>query len=337
MLFLLLVGVTVGGCTLLFWSAALSWGWLGGGLPPASGFGALFPRLLVVGAVFFAVGGVVWSVRAFRRVMAPTGDVIEAVGRVADGDYAVRVDERGPREVRALGEAFNRMAGRLERGEAQRRQLMADVAHELRTPLTVIQGNLEGLLDGVYPRDDAHLAPILEETRLLARLIDDVRTLALAESGSLNLQREKVNVGGLLDETVVALGPQADAAGVALTADAQGALPELELDRVRIREVLANLVTNALRYTGRGGHIQLRARAAGTDVVVEVADTGKGMPAEELARVFERMYKSSDSPGLGLGLPIARSLVEAHGGEMTAESEPGKGTTVRFRLPTGTR
>ena len=277
--------------------------------------------------------GLVWAGYAFRRLATPIGDTIEAAGRVAEGDYSVRVEEHGPREVRALAHAFNAMAGRLQVNDEQRRHLLAEVTHDLRTPLTIIQGQLEGLLDGVYPRDDAQLSAILDETRLLARLIDDLRTLALAEGGALPLQREPADLAVLAGETVAAFQPQADLVGVKLALDIPLDLPELELDPVRIREVLTNLMTNALRYTSPGGKVCLRCERQDGLVVVSVSDTGAGIPPADLPHIFDRFYKSPDSHGAGLGLAIARNLVKAHGGEISASSETGRGTTIRFTLP----
>jgi signal transduction histidine kinase len=244
------------------------------------------------------------------------------------------VRERGPRDARALAAGFNRMAARLEATEAQRRRLLADVTHELRTPLTVMQGNLEGVLDGVYPADAEHLAPILEEMRVLSRLIDDLRTLALAESGALTLHREPVDLAVLAGETAAAFRAQAQQAGVRLEVDGGDDLPLLALDPVRLREVLANLVANALRYTPAGGEVRigLRAGAAG-GATITVRDTGAGIAPEALPHVFDRFYKSDESRGTGLGLAIARNLAEAHGGRLTAASQPGQGTVMTLELP----
>lgn len=263
---------------------------------------------------------------------------MDAAGQLAEGNYAVRVIERGPREVRALAQVFNQMATRLQTHEEQRRNLLADIAHELRTPLAVIQGNLEGILDGVYPRDDAHLTPILEETRIVATLIDDLRTLALAETGALKLTREPTDVGVLIQETVASFRPQADAAGVSLTAEGVLELPPVDLDPSRIRQVLTNLLLNALQHTPPGGVIRVTcaldpAKGRGGSVAVSVTDTGRGIAPEDLPRIFERFYKSKESRGSGLGLAIVKNLVAAHGGEVDARSEVGKGTTIRFTLP----
>jgi signal transduction histidine kinase len=280
-----------------------------------------------------------WIVgRAIGRAAYPAADVIEAAGAVAEGDYEVEIAERGPPEMRRLARSFNRMTARLREQDRERRDLLADVTHELRTPLTVIQGNLEGLIDGVYPRDDEHLRPVLEETRLLSALIEDLRTLTLAEAGALPLHREPVDLDALLRDAVAAHGPAATAAGVVLTGEAAPGLPRLEADPVRLRQILGILVTNALQHTARGGSVRVRCSANGghpSTAEVTVSDTGTGISAEDLPRVFERFYKSKGSRGTGLGLPIARNLVLLHGGEITAESTPGAGTTVRFSLPIG--
>jgi two-component system OmpR family sensor kinase/two-component system sensor histidine kinase BaeS len=225
------------------------------------------------------------------------------------------------------------MSARLEEMEAQRQSTLADVSHELRTPLTVIQGNIEALLDGVYPADAEHLEPILEEARVMERLIEDLRTLTLVEAGSLVLHREPTDLGGLLREAAAGFRTQAEQAGVQLTVSVAEDVPAVEVDPARLREVVANLLTNALRHTASGGSVHVAASAAGNEVVVTVHDTGSGMSPSELDRIFDRFYRSPDSPGSGLGLSIARDLVQAHGGTMTATSEVGHGTTVRFTLP----
>ncbi len=271
--------------------------------------------------------------RAFRRVAVPVGDLVEASGRVETGDFSARVPEEGPREVRSLARAFNSMSSRLEEMEQQRQSTLADVSHELRTPLTVIQGTVEAMLDGVYPSDPEHLEPILEQARLMERLIDDLRTLTLAEAGRLVLHREPTDLGALLPDVAAGYRSQAEQADVQLIVTVAKAVPDMDVDPARIREVVANLLANALRHTPSGGSVDLAARLTGTEVEVTVRDTGSGMDAEELGRVFDRFYRSPDSPGSGLGLPIARDLVEAHGGTLTATSEPGRGTTLRFTLP----
>ena len=289
---------------------------------------AAFVPLTIVVLLLFAT-----AARGFRRFAAPLGDLIDAAESVEAGNYAVRVRARGPRELRSLATAFNSMSGRLESSERERRRLLADVTHELRTPLTIMQGNLEALLDGVYPADATHLEPILDETRVLSRLVDDLRTLSLAEVGALALHREPTDVAGLVADSVASFHMQADAAGVELMSKIDGVLPQAEIDPVRMREVLSNLLSNALRYTPRGGSVRVGASVADGQVRVAVRDTGPGIAAEALPHIFDRFYKSDESRGAGLGLAIAKSLVVAHGGEIEATSEPGQGTEMRFTFP----
>jgi len=291
--------------------------------------GFLFVLLLIVGLVAAA--------RSLRGMTVPVAGVMEAAGRLAQGDYTTRVREWGSPEVRSLARAFNEMAERLQSHELQRRNLLAEVTHELRTPLAVIQGNLEGLLDGVYPRDDAHLTPILEEAQILATLIEDLRTLALAETGTLELHREPTDLGPLVAETLATYRPQATAAGVALEEQIPDDLPLVDIDPTRIHQVVGNVLSNALRHTGRGGRVRVvvgrEPTAVGERITLSVTDTGTGISAEDLPRIFDRFYRSPDSPGSGLGLAIAKNLVLLHGGEIRAESTPAMGTTVWITLP----
>ena len=278
------------------------------------------------------VSGLVLVGFALRRSFNPLDNLLAAAERVAEGDYTVRVPEKGPGAMRSLGRAFNKMASRLHQVDEQRRTLLADVTHELRTPLTVIQGNLEGMLDGVYPADETNLRALLDETHLLSRLIDDLRTLALAESGALQLKKEPTDPLLLIRETVGAFQPQADAASVSLTVEGTD-LPLVSLDPARMRQVLANLIGNALRYSPAGSSVRVRCWLAADMFQIEVCDSGPGIPTEDLPHIFERFYKSADSGGMGLGLAIARHIVLAHGGRISAESAPGAGATIRVELP----
>lgn len=293
------------------------------------GLGAFTPLIVII--VLLVVSTTV--ARAIRRLVVPLGELIDAAESVESRNYAVRVRPRGPRELRSLARAFNSMSARLESSEEQRKQLLADVTHELRTPLTVVQGNLEALIDGVYPADAQHLAPILDETRVLSRLVDDLRTLSMAEAGALALHREPINIAELVADSVASLRTQADIAGIALVTETAAALPQADIDPVRLREVLSNLLSNALRYTPRGGSVRVSATARDGRLRVSVRDTGPGIAADALPHVFDRFYKSDESRGAGLGLAIAKSLVVAHGGEISAASEPGQGTEMRFTLP----
>jgi signal transduction histidine kinase len=306
---------------LLVWALATLFG-TGGGTVMA-GLVVLLVLLLVARAV----------VRGVRGSAEPIADLMAATSRVETGDYGARVREAGPRDLRRLARAFNAMSARLERDAAERRQLLADVSHELRTPLSVIQGNVEGILDGLYPADRAHLEPILEETQLLERLVEDLRTLSLSETGALQLLREPTDLAGLLSESVAAFRAKADAASVTLSLAVDDDLPALELDQSRVRQVFENLLDNAVRLTPAGGAVKVRAAASAEAVVIEVQDTGPGIAADVLPRIFDRFYRAGERGGSGLGLPIARSLVEAHGGTISASSEPGHGATISIRLP----
>jgi signal transduction histidine kinase len=287
----------------------------------------IFWLLLIIVGIFFVV-------RTVRGTAAPIADVMSAAERVADGDYAVRVEARANGEVGRLVESFNAMTTRLQTNEEQRRNLFADVAHELRTPLSIIRGNTEGMLDGVYPRDDSRLTTILDATEVMSRLLDDLRTLSLTDTGALRLHKETTDIAELLQDVRYAFAPRAADAGVNFTVEAD-TLPPLEIDPVRVRQVLDNLLDNALRHTPRGGTIRIEVRREARAALFRVADTGRGIPAEALPHVFDRFWKSADSGGSGLGLAIARGLIEAHGGQIRADSVPDRGTVVSFTLPVG--
>ena len=292
-------------------------------------------RLLVGAAAFTLFCTAIWLVgRSVRRMFGPIGEVLEAADRVAAGDYSVRVTARGPGEVRRLGRTFNEMTAQIEASDRQRRRLLADVTHELRTPLAVIQGNLEGIADGVYAADEERVGAVLEETRLMARLLDDLQTLSTAEAGALQLTREAIDLGELAVDVTSAFAPQAAAAGIRLAASSAD-VTETTADPLRLRQVLENLVANALRVTPPGGEVTIAVARTELEAEIAVTDTGPGIPEEELATVFDRYTRSADSGGSGLGLAIARGLVEAHGGTISAERAPGGGTTMRARLPPG--
>ncbi|MGZ4146919.1 MAG: sensor histidine kinase [Actinomycetota bacterium] len=297
-----------------------------GGTQGRRPFFPVFFLLLLVVVGFVAFG------RAVRRTARPIGDVMDAASRVANGDYSARAPVYGPREVRDLAGSFNEMAARIEAGERQRRDLVADVSHELRTPLSVIQARVEGIVDGVYQPDREHLDLVLDQTKVLARLLDDLLLLSKAEAGALTLEREPTAPSALVEDAVAAYGDEAAERGVRFELRVAAALPDLDVDPVRIGEVLANLVTNALRYTPRGGAVTISAERTPDGVTLAVTDTGPGIPPDRLPSVFDRFSKSTESRGSGLGLAIARSLVEAHGGSISARSD-GTGTTIRFELP----
>jgi two-component system sensor histidine kinase BaeS len=295
------------------------------------------PRLPVVLMlallIFMSSAGVFAIGRSLRRATQPIEEMMAAADQVAQGDYSTHVAERGPREVRQLTRAFNTMTERLHNNDEQRRRLLADISHELRTPLTVLQGNVEGMLDGIYPADAPRLESILEETQVMARLIDDLRTLALTESGSLKLQREPTDLSLLIQDVIAAFRGQAQSGGVQLLVEvAPPKVPLIEIDPARIRQVLTNLIANALRYTTSGGTIRVGCVLKGQQIEVTVSDTGRGIAPSDLLHIFDRYTKSSDSRGSGLGLAIAKDLVEAHAGQINAQSTVNQGTTISFTL-----
>jgi signal transduction histidine kinase len=302
--------------------------------------GNQFSLLLPAAGILFAflVVGFVFATRNLRRMSRPLDELVEASNKVAEGDYSVRVEVKGTPEIRSLLHGFNSMAERLQLTDQQRRNMLADVSHELRTPITVIQGNVEGILDGLYPADEARLKSVLEETQILSRLVDDLRTLALAESGALRLKREPTNLAELIRDTISSFEAQAKEKEIRLAVSLQD-IEEANIDPQRVHEVLNNLLSNALRYTPRGGEVTVCLAASGRAVekstMIFVQDTGPGIASTDLPHVFDRFYKSSDSGGMGLGLSIARYLVEAHGGKIWAESEIGQGTKISFALPVG--
>ena len=302
-------------------------GWLTRGAPGPAFTVALSLLLFSVIAVMVVVSG------SMRRFASPLHAVMDAADRVADGDYGVRVQEFGAPPMRALAHSFNAMTERLQNADRLRRNVMADVAHELRTPLSVLQGRLEGLIDGVYPRDDHQLGELLEETHVLSRLIEDLRTLALSDAGALPLQKEPTNLVDLVNDVVRSMRPEADRKSVSLTTSSATETVTVDLDPVRIREVLTNVLSNALRHSSTDGSVTVSVIETNGTVGVTVRDAGEGMSAGELARIFDRFYKGAGSLGSGLGLSIAKGIVTAHGGSIRASSEIGKGATIDFTLP----
>ncbi|MGH7763292.1 MAG: HAMP domain-containing sensor histidine kinase, partial [Candidatus Dormibacteraceae bacterium] len=322
------------GCLLL---ALLGLTALGGGVVGAwIGHTDHFPgaplALLLVLILGLAVTG------GMRRVSRPVANLTEASRRIEQGDYSAQVPESGPADVRSVARAFNSMSSRLKTVDERRRSFLADVTHELRTPLSVIRGQAEGIIDGVYPGDVEHIVPILDAAHALERLVEDLRTLALTDAGSLVLNKEPTDVGVLVHDTVESFRSQADSSGVILTSAIGGDLPPLGVDPARMRGAIGNLVSNAIRHTPPGGSVKVTITSAAGGVRITVADTGEGIPPDLLPHVFERFVKGKTSKGSGLGLAIAHDIVTAHGGTIEIKNLPERGTAATIELaPTAAR
>ncbi|MFK7804513.1 MAG: sensor histidine kinase [Anaerolineae bacterium] len=278
------------------------------------------------------------SRQAYRSIAVPLSEVINAAEAVSQGDLTARVSEghKGRKgQFDGLAKAFNHMVSELELADQRRRNLTADVAHELRTPLHIIQGNLEGILDEVYEPSVEHIEATLDETRILARLVEDLRVLSLAEAGQLQLTKETVDVAELLTDIVTSFSGQATVAEIELTHEAPAGL-SVSADYGRLTQVINNLVSNSLRHTPAGGEIKLTASASNNQINLSVADTGEGIPAEQLPYIFDRFWRGDQSRqhsgSTGLGLAIARQLILAHNGEISVESIEGEGTTFTINL-----
>ena len=273
-------------------------------------------------------------------LVAPIRKLADAAHTVGAGDLAARVElPRSSREIDELAQAFNQMAADLQRAAETRRNLLADVSHELRTPLTVLEGNLRAALDQVVELDEEQVANLYQQTHHLIQLVNELRELTLAEAEQLPLDKQPVDVVALLEETVALFAPLAEEQKVMLSVQLPTSLPVAHVDRTRIRQVLHNLLSNALRHTPVDGTITLKASSAGDSVNISVEDTGEGIAPEHLAHIFDRFYRTDPSRsratgGSGLGLAIVRAIVEAHGGTITVVSEGlGQGTTFTLSLP----
>jgi signal transduction histidine kinase len=296
-------------------------------------------RALIWASALVSAVALVSAAVLSRQLVGPLRELTAASEAMAAGDLSQRVEVHTKDEVEELAHAFNEMARDLEAAEVQRQQMTADIAHELRNPLSVIRGNLEAMLDGVYPADVEHLGPIYEETILLQRLVQDLRLLSLADAGQLALVLTEVDLVALLSAIVDSVQAVADDQGIEIQLDLPQEPLVVEGDADRLRQVVGNLVSNALRYTPAGGRVMLRAWKADGQAGIQVSDTGPGIAPEDLPHVFDRFYRAGTardraSGGSGLGLAIARALVEAHGGEIGAASVPGEGATFTIVFDT---
>lgn len=317
----------------------------GGEMSLFASFQAAVGEALLLAAAAAILAAVVLSLLVSRRVVDPVRGMMAASHRMAEGNYGERVGLRGspaPEEMDELDQlavSFNQMAARLERTEVMRRELIGDVAHELRTPLSAIRGWLEGLLDGVLPADEANLLRIHQEASRLQRLVDDLQELSRVEAGAFELKVRPISPANLVKHAVDRLGRQFEEKGVKLVVGLPSDLPLVLADEDRIGQVLSNLLGNALQYTPARRAVEVGACRQDDRVVFEIRDEGIGIPAEHLSHLFTRFYRVDRSRarpggGSGIGLTIAKHLVEAHNGRIWAESPgPGQGSTFHFTLP----
>ena len=272
-----------------------------------------------------------------RTLTHPLRDMTAAIRAMAKGDLKQVVKVSSSDELGELAAAFNHMSADLDTLTRSRRQMTADIAHDLRTPLTVIGGYIESMRDGVLKPTQERLGIVGGEVQHLQRLVNDLGTLAQAEGGEMRLNREALSPVSLLRTMAKTYQPLAEKQGIAVAVDAAESLPRIDADPDRLTQVFGNLVTNALRHTPNGGTITFRAEAAGKAVSLMVSDTGEGIAPEDLPRVFDRFYRGDKARTThgesGLGLAIAKSIVEMHGGTIAAESQSGQGTTMRVTLP----
>ncbi len=308
--------------------------------PAWSGLVADLNRYLLWAGLAAGLAGVLAVSLVSRRSLAPVRVLTAKARRLGEGDLSQRVAENGRDEVGQLGHAFNAMAENLQKAEEQRRNLVADVAHELRTPLSNIQGYLEAVKDGLLQPDSATIDTIYQQVLHLAHLVEDLRLLALAEAGALYLHLEVDSMEDVLKRAVEGVRPRAEAKGLSLSLEVPAGLPAVNMDRIRVAQVVSNLLENGIQHTDKGGSVTVTAEHTGTAMRVAVADTGEGIAPEALPHVFDRFYRADPSRaratgGAGLGLTIARQLVEAHGGRIWVESVFGKGSRFIVDIPLG--
>lgn len=282
---------------------------------------------------------VVIGMLLMRRVVEPLAEVITAAQSVAGGDFAARVPLHQHRDdLYALSASFNQMAASLQQSDEQRRAMLADVAHELRTPLSILRGRLEGIVDGIYTADPAHIAPALEEVYLLDCLVDDLRLLTLAEAGKLEMEPRAFDLGELAEKVVNTFEAEAVEHEIRLCAELSGQERGVLADPQRVEQVISNLIANALRYVPAGGCITVSVEARAHSVALVVTDDGPGVAEADLPYLFDRFWRGEKSRGratggAGLGLAIAKQLIEAMDGEIWALNRSPHGLEVGFTLP----
>jgi len=295
-----------------------------------------FQWLILSGLMGIAAG--IWM---SRTLTAPLNRLTEAARALGKHDLSRRVSIKGSQEIVELGQTFNQMAQELEHAEELRQTLLADVSHELRTPLTALEGSLRASLDQVYELNEERLARLYSQTRHLSRLVEDLRVVAQAEARRLPLHLQALNLPQLIHETVELFSYQAEETKITLTCHLKSDLPAIQADQGRFRQVLHNLLANALRHTPTGGSVTISARQLHEHVEIAIADSGEGISPQQLPHIFDRFYRtdkarSRDRGGTGLGLAIVKAIIEAHHGQVAAKSEGvGKGSTFLLELPIG--
>ncbi len=295
-------------------------------------------RFLLWGGLVAIGIGVALTFVLSRRISAPVQALTVAARKLGQGDFTLKVESKDKGELGLLTDTFNSMAADLERTEQLRRNIIADSAHELRTPVTNLRGYLEAIRDGVMKSDKATIDSLCEEAIQLSRLVDELQELTLMEAGELALARKPQRIDSLINITIEAAKARAVVQGISIVSDLSEDVPSCNMDSARISQVLRNLIDNALAHTGRDGTITVSAMKNGDEVEVSVADTGEGVSTADLPYIFERFYRADKSRarasgGSGLGLTIAKRLVEAHGGRIQAQSTLGKGSCFSFTLP----
>jgi len=295
-------------------------------------------RVLLLGVLGAAVVAALLGLVLARNLTKPLRELTAATQAVAAGDLEQQVPVRSKDELGQLAEAFNQMNANLARARDLRQQMTADIAHELRTPLSVIMAHTEGIEDGVLPPSKETFQIIHDETLRLSTMVEDLRTLSLAEAGELGLTPCKISPGDILRQAAAAQSPRAMQRDITIDVEVESGLTDIMVDPDRMAQVFANLLDNALRYTPDGGQIILRAESSAQGVRLSTHDSGPGVEPSELSLIFNRFYRvdksrQRDEGGSGLGLAIAKSIVERHGGQIQAKSKPGKGMTFIIELP----
>ena len=299
-----------------------------------------FINPVVIVSLILAVFAVILGILLTQRVVNPVAEVIAAAERVAAGDLTTRIKSKnGKDDLSILVENFNEMTAVLEKNDNERRQLLADVAHELRTPLSVLRGRLEGIVDGIYPANDTSIAPVLEETYVLERLVEDLRLLTMAENRQIHFETKKVDVVQSMQRSISVFSAQAEEKGISISLDSDQPNAYAWVDPQRLEQITGNVLDNAMRYVNsESGKVHILVRHIENGIKVSIEDNGAGIPDGECARIFDRFWRSDKSRarvagGAGLGMAIVKQLVEGQGGNVGAENVPSGGLRIWFTFP----